>query len=85
MNKTLQTERDQSLGEKRVRVEFNPSNAGNVNAIKTKAAEIINILDDFKNDPRNQVENNSETQRLTSIAMTKFEEAAMWAVKEVTC
>lgn len=73
---------EQSFGEKRVRTEFNPSNSGNVSALKTKAAEAINILEDFKIDPRNQVD--GETVRLVSTAQTKFEEAAMWAVKAVT-
>lgn len=39
---------EKSFGEKRVRVEFNPSNAGNVTALKTKAAEAINILEILK-------------------------------------
>ncbi|WP_278380992.1 DUF7681 family protein [Chryseobacterium arthrosphaerae] len=73
---------EKSFGEKRVRVEFNPSNAGNVTALKTKAAEAINILEDFKNDPRESID--GETARLVSTAQTKFEEAAMWAVKAVT-
>lgn len=71
-----------SLGEKRVRVDFNPSNSGNVNALKTKAAEAINILQDFKDDPRNEID--SETARIIATAQTKYEEAAMWAVKAVT-
>ncbi|MCT4079307.1 hypothetical protein HZP84_04075 [Elizabethkingia anophelis] len=75
-------ETNQTLGEKRVRIEFNPSNSGNVNALKTKAAESINILEDFKNDPRNEVD--GEKVRLIATAQTKFEEAALWAVKAVT-
>ncbi|MDV2459882.1 hypothetical protein CMU99_16310 [Elizabethkingia anophelis] len=71
-----------TLGEKRVRVDFNPSNSGNVNALKTKAAEAINILQDFKDDPRNEID--SETARIIATAQTKYEEAAMWAVKAVT-
>ena len=71
-----------TLGEKRVRVDFNPSNSGNVNALKTKAAEAINILQDYKDDPRNQID--SETARIIATAQTKYEEAAMWAVKAVT-
>ena len=65
-----------------MRVEFNPSNSGNVNALKQKAAEAINILQDFKNDDRENI--NPEAMRLASIAQTTFEEAAMWAVKAVT-
>mgnify|MGYP006332613017 CR=1 FL=1 len=72
----------QTIGEKRVRIEFNPSNSGNVNALKQKAAEAINILQDFKDDPRETKD--PETMRLVALAQTAFEEAAMWAVKAIT-
>lgn len=71
-----------SIGEKRVRIEFHPTNVGNYAALKTKAAEAINILEDFKNDPRENID--GETARLIATAQTKFEEAALWAVKAVT-
>jgi len=71
-----------TLGEKRVRIDFNPSNAGNVNALKARAAEAINILESFKTDERNN--HDAEALRLIALAQTAFEEAAMWGVKAVT-
>ncbi len=71
-----------TIGEQRVRAEFNPSNGGNVNAIKTKSAELINILESYKTDER--YSHTGETIRLIALAQTAFEEAAMWGVKAVT-
>lgn len=73
---------EKSLGEKRVRVDFNVAQAGNVYALKSKAAELIDILEAFKNDERNEI--GPEESRLVATAQTKIEEAAMWAVKAVT-
>ena len=71
-----------SLGEKRVRTDFNPSKEGNVEFINQKTAELINVLEEFKNDERNNLD--GEAKRLVSLAQTSFEEAAMWGVKAVT-
>lgn len=71
-----------TLGEKRVRTEFNPSKDGNVEAIKQRTAELINILEAYRTDERYQ--HDGEVLRLISIAQTSFEEACMWAVKSVT-
>lgn len=73
---------EKTLGEKRVRTEFNPSKEGNVELIKQKAAELINILNDFQID--NQDKMDGEAYRLVSLAMTSIEEGAMWGVKAVT-
>jgi hypothetical protein len=73
---------EKTLGEKRVRVEFNPSQAGNVHFIKEESAKLINLLEGYKNDERNNLD--GEAMRLIAIAQTSFEEAAMWAVKAVT-
>lgn len=73
---------EKTLGEKRVRTEFNPSKAGNVEAIKQRTAELINILEAYRTDERYQ--HDGEVLRLISIAQTSFEEACMWAVKSVT-
>lgn len=47
------TKTELSLGEKRVRINFNPSDNSMVFTIKTKAAELINLLDtlEAKGDP----------------------------------
>jgi len=63
-----------TIGEKRVRTEFNPSNQSIVDQIKQKTAELINLVEGIKDkDPR-----------LGSLAQTAYEEAAMWAVKLAT-
>ena len=73
---------EKTLGEKRVRTDFHPSKEGNVEFIKQKTAELINVLEEFKNDERNNLD--GEAKRLVSLAQTSFEEAAMWGVKAVT-
>ena len=68
-----------SLGEERVRLQFNPSSNTDVQAIKQRTAEMINWCND-----RLVREDNPEIKRLLSLAMTNYEDAAMWAVKAVT-
>ena len=63
-----------SLGELRVRVSFNPSQADLVSQIKQKSAELINLCEELK----------AKDGRLASFAQTAYEEAAMWAVKAAT-
>lgn len=65
---------EKTIGEKRVRVEFNPSNDGVIDQIKQKTADLINLLEELK----------SKDPRLASLAQTSYEEAAMWAVKCAT-
>jgi hypothetical protein len=63
-----------TLGEQRVRVSFNPSANSDVDQLKQKAAELIDMCEKLKgNDPR-----------LAALAQTAFEEGAMWAVKAAT-
>lgn len=65
---------DLTLGEQTVRSQFNPSGVGNVNFFKENAAKCINVADTLRDlDPR-----------LAAITITKFEEAAMFAVKLAT-
>lgn len=82
-----------TLGEKRVRVEFYPSDDSTVSLLKQKSAELINLLENVKNDEVSKTYENSpealqtvsgEKLRLIALAQTTFEEAAMWAVKAVT-
>lgn len=65
---------EKSLGEQRVRTDFNVSGSTFVDDIKTRTAELINICETFK----------QKDARLASLAQTSFEEAAMWAVKAAT-
>lgn len=63
-----------TLGEQRVRSTFNVSNNSDVDMIKMAVAELIDRVDVLKDlDPR-----------LAALAMTAFEEGAMWAVKLAT-
>jgi hypothetical protein len=71
-----------TLGEVRVRTEFNPSNDNLVDQLKQKAAELINLCESMK--PTDGSIMNGEKARLISLAQTHFEDAAMWAVKAAT-
>lgn len=65
---------ERTLGEQRVRVDFNPSQEGVVYDIKRHTAALIDLCEKLKaHDPR-----------LASLAQTAYEEAAMWAVKAAT-
>jgi hypothetical protein len=66
-----------SLGEQRVRTKFNPSNDGLVDQLKQKSAELINLVNSME-------QKDGEHGRLKSLAMSAYEEAAMWAVKAAT-
>ena len=65
---------EKTLGEARVRTDFNVGNDSAVDQIKQKSAELINICETLK----------SLDARLASIAQTEYESAAMWAVKAAT-
>lgn len=68
-----------SIGSDRVRESFNPSKDNMVDKIKRYSADLIDLCQEIKDkDPQ------SETQRLCALAMTSYEEAAMWAVKAAT-
>jgi len=61
-------------GETLVRKSFNPSSNPDVEEIKQRAADLIDCIEAHKDkDPR-----------LSALAITSFEEGAMWAVKLVT-
>lgn len=85
---------DQTLGEKRVRTTFNPSQDSVVDQIKQKSAELINLLQALKNDEASKnydgetseqfKERAGEKLRLISLSQTAYEEAAMWGVKAAT-
>ena len=67
-------ENTKTIGEQRVRTEFNPSQNDIVSQIKQKSADLINLCEELK----------AKDGRLASIAQTSYEEAAMWAVKAAT-
>lgn len=66
--------------EKLVGITFNPSNDDLVHQIKTKYAELIDML----NDARKETSDHSEYQRYISIAITEAQTAQMRSVKAVT-
>ena len=83
----------QTLGESRVRVSFNVAGDSLVDQIKTKSAELIDLLQAVKNDELSKTYEQSpevtqaqsgEKLRLIALAQTDYENAAMWAVKAVT-
>lgn len=84
---------NKTIGELRVRTQFNPSNNGVVDQIKQKTAELINLLQALRNDeasktydqsPEEKMELSGETFRLIEIAQKEYESAAHWAVKAAT-
>lgn len=73
------TIQDQTFGQKAVGINFNAAKIKNVDDIKHLSAQLIDQL--------NQERNNfghSEEGRMLSIAITKAQEACMWWVKAVT-
>jgi hypothetical protein len=68
-----------SLGASRVREDFNPSKNDLVTKIKRYSADLIDLCHDEQD---KGVE--SEEARLWALAMTHYEDAAMWAVKAAT-
>lgn len=75
-----------SYGEQLVWINFNPSNDDLVHQLKSKYAEIINMLQSarFEQNSNIKIESHSERQRYISIAITEAQTAQMWAVKAVT-
>jgi hypothetical protein len=71
-----------SLGQDRVRVDFNVNGDDNVTLIKKKSAKLIDICESLK--PQDGSMMSSEKARLIALAQTAYEEAAMWAVKAAT-
>lgn len=63
-----------TVGETRIRTVLSLSADGDIDELKLKAAELINICEGLK----------SKDVRLASLAQTAFEEAVLWAVKAST-
>ena len=85
--------KQESLGSKRIRVNFNPSEKTTVDDIKQKSAELIDLLQAIRNDevsktygqsPETKQILSGEKLRLIELAQTAYEEACMWAVKAAT-
>lgn len=72
-----------SIGEQRVRIDFNVSGSGDVDIIKKRTADLINFCQGKMDEPFN-VELCDERNELYKLAQRAYEEAAMWAVKAAT-
>jgi len=68
-----------TFGQKACGVSFNPGNNPNVDAIKSKYAEIVDLLDTHRD-----ISTNPEVKRMLSIAITEMQTSQMWAVKAIT-
>jgi hypothetical protein len=75
---------DLSLGEKRVRIDFNVSGDPNVDQIKRKCADIINYLEEQRVIEGKNPQYAGEKQRLISKAQTEIEDFCSTAVKALT-
>ena len=73
-------------GEKRVRIDFNPQGLYNVpiHKIKTKFAEIINMLEASAKEEHDLGTYNTRVEETYKQAIIRVEDAAMWAVKAIT-
>lgn len=72
----------QTLGEARVRINFNVTDNSVVNEVKLLSAQLINLISSIEDGTNRK--NSGEVIRLKALAMTAVEEAAMWAVKAET-
>ncbi|SRR6266436_3893618 len=70
----LDAGRPLSVGEHRVRTQFNPSSSGVVDEIKQASARLIDLCEGLK----------TKDPRLAALAQTSYEDACMWAVKAAT-
>lgn len=71
-----------TYGEKAVGLTFNPGGNADVDMLKRKFAEVIDVMDELRMTAR--MAGNDEQARLASIAITEAQGAQMWAVKAVT-
>jgi flagellar biosynthesis/type III secretory pathway chaperone len=88
MTDTQQQALPQTLGQRRVRVSFNPSANSVVDDIKARSAELLDLCEavqySAKMNDKFTPEQANEAARLCALAQTHYEDAAMWAVKAAT-
>jgi hypothetical protein len=70
-----------TIGQKRVKTDFNPEKNELVDQIQNKSAELIDLTESIKEVGSQANLRGSERNRLIAIAQTHFETAAMYAVK----
>ena len=71
-----------TYGEKAVGLSFNPGGNPDVEMLKRKYAEIIDVMDELRRTAG--AAGDGEMARLASVAITEAQGAQMWAVKAVT-
>jgi hypothetical protein len=81
-NTETTTERELTYGEKAVGVRFNPSGQSTVDEVKSKFANLIDTMNDFRNDKNPSL--SGEAKRHASVSITEMESACMRAVKALT-
>jgi cyanophycinase-like exopeptidase len=79
----MSTPDGRSLGAFRVRESFNPSESNMVDKIKRFTADLIDLCQELEKADAAYPSAGEQT-RLCRLAMTAYEEAAMWAVKAAT-
>jgi len=79
----MSTPDGRSLGAFRVRESFNPSESNTVDKIKRFTADLIDLCQEIEGDSGSGP-HAGEQVRLCRLAMTAYEEAAMWLVKAAT-
>ena len=84
---------EKTLGEQRVRTDFNVDGSNVINQLKRKSAELINDLQairadevskTYDKDAEAMMQLSGEKLRLIALAQTAYEEACLWAVKAAT-
>ena len=70
--------REMTFGERACGVSFNPGGREDVDLIKRKFAEVVDMLNEHC------IDANPEVGRMLSIAITETQTAQMWAVKAIT-
>lgn len=73
------TTREPTFGEKAVGLTFNPDGNEKVDEVKKLYAAMIDLCNEIRNEA-----GQGEKGRLMSVAITKAQEAQMWAVKGIT-
>lgn len=80
----MEATQQKTLGEKRIRTDFNVTKDGYIDALKKRSAELIDLVNNAAPNPKWDSETTGEWVRLKSLAMTNYELAAMFAVKAAT-
>lgn len=68
-----------TFGQKAVGLTFNPSNDDKVATCKQKFADLIDEMNNLRNETTN-----GEVKRMCSVAITEMQTSQMWVVKALT-